>query len=110
MSSSASSLSSRDPAIVRLVEPVSPSELAAGTPIIVAAFESGAYFLDAFAANRGPAGEIAVRTRASPPAGTPMVLEITWHGLPNRVFARCHALRRWPGGHLVLQLEADEGE
>jgi len=89
---------------------VSPSELAAGTPIIVAAFETGAYFLDAFAESRGPAGELAVRTRASPPPGTPMVLEITWHGLPNRVFARATALRRWLGGHLVLQLDPDERE
>ncbi len=112
MSSSISSFSesSRDPPVVRLVEPVSPSELAAGTPIIVAAFETGAYFLDAFAESRGPAGELAVRTRASPPPGTPMVLEITWHGLPNRVFARATALRRWLGGHLVLQLDPDERE
>ena len=112
MSSSVSNLSqsSRDPPVVRLVEPVSPSELAAGVPIIVAAFETGAYFLDAFAESRGPAGELAVRTRASPPPGTPMVLEITWHGLPNRVFARAIALRRWLGGHLVLQLDPDEHE
>jgi hypothetical protein len=109
-SSSSLSQSSREPAVVRLVEPVSPSELAAGTPIIVCAFETGVQFLDAFAESRGPAGELAVRTRASPPPGTPMVLEITWHGLPNRVFARAIALRRWLGGHLVLQLDPDERE
>ena len=112
LTSSVSSLSqsSRDPPVVRLVEPVSPSELAQGVPIIVAAFETGGAFLDAFAQSRGPAGELAVRTRASPPPGTPMVLEITWHGLPNRVFARAIALRRWLGGHLVLQLDPDERE
>jgi hypothetical protein len=30
--------------------------------------------------------------------------------LPNRVFARAIALRRWLGGHLVLQLDPDEHE
>ncbi len=77
-------------------------------PILIAAFEDGAAFLDAFAATHGPAGELAVRTRASPPTGTALVLEITWHGLPNRVFARCTVVRRWFGGNLVLRLDGDE--
>jgi hypothetical protein len=77
-------------------------------PILVAAFTDGREFLDAFAARNGPAGELAVRTRASPPPGTPIVLEIAWQGLPNRVFARAVVQRRWFGGNLILRLEADE--
>jgi hypothetical protein len=101
-------LSSLSADTVRLVDPVSPSELAAGTPILVAAFADGAAFLDAFAARRGPAGELAVQTRAAPEPGTRVVIEIAWHGLPNRVFARASALRRWLGGNLILRLDADE--
>lgn len=105
---SSSSSQSPVPARVRLVEPVSPAELQLGTPILVAAFADGQQFLEAFAGERGPAGELAVPTRASPPPGTHVVLEIAWHGLPNRVFARARVQRRWFGGQLVLRLDADE--
>jgi hypothetical protein len=102
------SVSSVD-APVRIAEPVSPGDLEIpGTPILVAAFESPREFLEAFAAGRGPAGELAVRTRASPTPGTHVIVEITWPGLPNRVFARAFALRRWLGGHLILGFEEDE--
>lgn len=106
--SAATSSGSPQVARIRLVEPVSPAELERGVPILVAAFESGEEFLEAFAAARGPAGELAVRTRATPPPGTPIVIEIAWHGLPNRVFARARATRRWFGGNLILRLEPDE--
>jgi hypothetical protein len=88
---------------------VSPSDLLIpGQPILIAAFGSAAEFLEAFAPRRGPAGELAVRTRAAPKAGTSVVLEITWPGIPNRVFARAHAQRRWLGGHLILAFADDE--
>lgn len=103
------SLSSSSFGAVKLVDPVSPADVViAGTPILIAAFATPADFLDAFAPRRGAAGELAVRTRASPPPGSPMVLEVSWHGLPNRVFVRVTAKRRWLGGHLVLALDGDE--
>jgi hypothetical protein len=108
MSSTAPSLSSADPVYIRLAEPVSPSELAAGTPILLASYSTGSEFLESFALDRGRAGELAVRTRASPPPGTAMVVELDFPGLPNHVFVRATAVRRWLGGHLVLRLDDHE--
>jgi hypothetical protein len=108
MSSSVPSLSSADPVYIRLAEPVSPTELAAGTPILLASYTTGGEFLESFALDRGRAGELAVRTRASPPPGTAMVVELDFPGLPNHVFVRATAVRRWLGGHLVLRLDDDE--
>jgi len=98
---SSSSLSPR----ILLQDPVDPSEHLQGTPILVAAFDSGDAFLHAYG-HGGPAGEIAVVTRCSPPNGAEMVLEVTWPELPNRVFVRARVLRRSLG--LIARLHADE--
>lgn len=81
-------------------------ELAGSVPILVAAFADGATFLRAYS-DRGPAGQISVRTRALPGEDTPIIVEVTWSGLPNRVFLRAHAHRRM-FGRLLLRFDADE--
>lgn len=101
---SASSASSSLKGRALIQEPVDPTRGLRGTPIVLAAFRSGADFLHAYD-DRG-AGEIAVVTRARPRSNTPVVLEVTWPGLPNRVFLRARAFRRWLG--LLARLHADE--
>jgi hypothetical protein len=108
MSSSVPSLDSRDPPIIRLLAPVSPAEIDVGTPILAMSFASAEEFLGAFAGDRGPAGELAVRTRATPQPGSPVVLEVFWPGLSNRVYLSASALRRWLGGHLILRIDGGE--
>jgi hypothetical protein len=100
-SASSSSLRPR----ISLQDPVDPSEQLRGTPILVANFSGGAEFLASYR-HVAPAGEVAVLTRARPPNGAELVLEVTWPGLPNRVFVRATAWRRHLG--LVAQLHADE--
>jgi hypothetical protein len=94
---------------IRLQEPVRPSELSGGVPIIVAAFSDAGSFLAALTASAGPAGELAVETRYSPHTGTLAVLEVTWHGLPNRVLMRAFSWRRTAQG-LLFRLHPQEVE
>ena len=102
-----SNASSPKPRII-LREPSRPADhLPRAIPIIVAAFASGDAFLAALG-SRGPAGELAVRTRFAPAAGAPVVLEVTWSGLPNRVLVRATAVRRWFGDQLILRLGPEE--
>jgi hypothetical protein len=81
-------------------------ELAGSVPILVAAFDDGAAFLRAYT-DRGAAGELSVRTRAAPAADTPIIVEVCWATLPNRVFVRAHAKRRL-FGRLHLRFDEDE--
>lgn len=96
------------PHVIRLAEPVDPATLGEGIPILVLAFKAPAAFVAAVAPARGVAGELAVDTKATPPEGTPMIAEITWPGLPNRVFVRVVAGRRTLRGKLRLAIEPDE--
>jgi hypothetical protein len=98
---SSSSLSPR----FMLQDPVDPSEDLEGTPILLAAFDNGETFLHAYS-HKGPAGEIAVVTRAAPKNGTEVVLEVTWPELPNRVFIRAEVHRRPLG--LIARFHHDE--
>ena len=66
----------------------------------------GRAFLDAFAPEHGPAGELAVVTRAQLPSRTEVVLEILWPALPNRVYVRAHVWRRRLG--LMARFHPDE--
>jgi hypothetical protein len=100
-SSASSSLKAR----ITLQDPVDPAEGLEGTPIVVAAFGSGAEFL-AHYSDDGPAGELALVTRARPRARAELVLEITWPGLPNPVFVRARVSRRRLG--VVARLHEDE--
>src|SRR5437868_3587607 len=104
LSQSVSSIKAR----IRLQEPASANDLSGGVPIIVAAFADGRSFLEAIFASHGPAGELAVETRYSPPQGTLAVLEVTWHGLPNRVLMRAFSWRRTVGGALLFRLHPQE--
>jgi hypothetical protein len=103
MASSSSSLRVR--ALIH--DPVDTVEHLAGTPIVIAAFESGAQFLEAYG-DAGAAGELAVVTRAAPPSGSEVVLEIHWADLPNPVFVRASVLRRRLG--LLARLHADAAQ
>ncbi len=97
------------PVLLRIVidDPKRTAEALAGSvPILVAAFADGAEFLRAYS-DRGPAGELGVRTRAAPAGDTAIIVEVTWEGLPNRVFIRARARRRLFGR---LQLRFDEDE
>jgi hypothetical protein len=102
LSSSTSSLPRRR---ITLQEPVDPAELR-GTPILSCVFPDGRAFLDAFAPDHGPAGELAVVTRAQLPSRTEVVLEILWPALPNRVYVRAHVWRRRLG--LMARFHPDE--
>jgi PilZ domain len=102
LSNGSSSIKAR----IKLQEPVR-ADFARAVPIIVAAFANGDAFLAAMS-SRGPAGELVVRTRYAPAAGTPVVLEVTWSGLPNRVLVRATAVRRWFAGSLILQFGPEE--
>jgi hypothetical protein len=88
-----------------LQDPVDPAENLHGTRILVAAFDSPQAFLDAYT-QTGPAGELAVVTRARPPHGREVVLEVTWPGLPNRVYLRARVFRRRLG--LLARLHRDD--
>jgi len=101
-----SSSSSLKRARIVLQEPVDPAEYLRGTPIVPAVFPDGTSFLEAFDAERGPAGELAVVTRARLPSRTPVVLEILWPALPNRIYVRAFVFRRRLG--LMARLHADE--
>jgi hypothetical protein len=99
-----SSLSSLKPRL-NLHDPIDPAEGLEGTPIVVAAFSSGAEFLEHYSSD-GPAGELALVTRARPRKRRELVIEVKWPGLPNPVFVRARASRRRLG--LVARLHADE--
>jgi hypothetical protein len=88
-----------------LQDPIDPSETVRGTPILAAAFGSSQEFLDAYA-HHGPAGELAVVTRARPPSGSEVVLEVAWPGLPNRVYIRARVYRRRLG--LIARIHVDD--
>jgi len=75
-----------------------------GTPILVVAFESPDEFLLAYE-EAGPAGELAIVTRATP-SQSELVLEITWPGLPNRVFLRAEVSVRQLG--LLARIHRDD--
>lgn len=90
---------------ISLQDPVDPAERLQGTPILIAAFGSGAEFL-AHYSDEGPAGELALVTRARPRARAELVLEIDWPGLPNPVFVRARVSRRRLG--VVARLHPDE--
>jgi hypothetical protein len=101
----ASQSESLKPRIV-LQDPVDPSEaLHHGTPILAAAFSSSQGFLDAYSP-LGKAGELAVVTRARPASGREVVLEVSWPGLPNRVYLRARVYRRRLG--LLAKLHPDD--
>ena len=102
-SSSASSSSLRGR--ISLQDPIDPAERLEGTPIVIAAFSSGAEFL-AHYSNDGPAGELALVTRARPRARAELVIEVSWPGLPNPVFVRAKVSRRRLG--VVARLHEDE--
>jgi hypothetical protein len=90
---------------VLLQDPVDPIETLRGTPILAAAFVDGAAFLRAYSAG-GEAGELTVVTRARPPRGREVVLEVWWPGLPNVVYLRARARKRRHG--LSAQLNPDD--
>jgi PilZ domain len=100
-SSASSSLKGR----ISLQDPIDPAERLEGTPIVLAAFTSGAEFL-AHYSDDGPAGEIALVTRARPRTRAELVLQIDWPGLPNPVFVRARVSRRRLG--VVARLHEDE--
>jgi hypothetical protein len=100
-SSASSSLRGR----ISLQDPVDPAERLEGTPIVVASFSSGAEFL-AHYSDDGPAGELALVTRARPRTRAELVIEVTWPGLPNPVFVRARVSRRRLG--VVARLHEDE--
>src|SRR4051794_31428889 len=87
------------------MEPVDPAEVLRGTPILAAAFESSEAFLHAYQP-RGESGELAVVTRAQPPSGSEVVLEVNWPGLPNRVYLRARVYRRRLG--LLARIHRDD--
>src|SRR3954469_16840722 len=105
MASSSSSASSSIRGRISLQDPVDSAERFEGTPIVLAAFLSGAEFLPHYSED-GPAGEIALVTRARPRTRAELVLQIEWPGLPNPVFVRARVSRRRLG--VVAQLHADE--
>jgi len=82
--------------------------LPGGVPLLLASFSTGAEFEGALSPRKGEAGELTLRTRYAPRAGAPLVVEITWPGLPNRVLLRAVASRRAFSGALVVRLEASE--
>ncbi len=100
-SSASSSLRGR----ISLQDPIDPAERLQGTPIVVASFTSGREFLDHYSAD-GPAGELALVTRARPRARAELVIEVSWPGLPNPVFVRAKVSRRRLG--MVARLHEDE--
>lgn len=79
-------------------------------PILGLAFADKVAFLHALHEHRGPAGELIVETRAALRVGAEVMLEVRWPGLPNRVYVRAEARRRWLTGQLALRLAADERE
>jgi hypothetical protein len=101
MASTSGSLGAR----IQLADPTSPSDQLTGTPIVVAAFASGADFLLCYS-DDGEAGELALVTRARPRGRGELVLEIGWPGLPNPVFVRARVSARRLG--LVARLHPDE--
>lgn len=100
-----SSVSSSLKARIQLQDPVEPADYLEGTPIVLAAFASGAEFL-AHYSDDGPAGELALVTRARPRTRAELVLEIVWPALPNPVFVRANVARRRLG--VVARLHPDE--
>ncbi|HXU71350.1 MAG TPA: PilZ domain-containing protein [Polyangia bacterium] len=100
-SSASSSLKGR----ISLQDPVDPAERLEGTPIVVASFSSGREFLEHYT-DDGPAGELALVTRARPRARAELVIEVSWPGLPNPVFVRAHVSRRRLG--VIARLHEDE--
>ena len=100
-SSASGSISGR----ISLQDPVDSAERLEGTPIVLAAFSSGAEFL-AHYSDDGVAGEIALVTRARPRTRAELVLQIEWPGLPNPVFVRARVSRRRLG--VVARLHDDE--
>lgn len=100
-SSASSSLKGR----IALHDPIDPAEGLEGTPIVVASFSSGAEFLEHYS-DDGPAGELALVTRARPRARAELVIEVSWPGLPNPVFVRARVSRRRLG--VVARLHEDE--
>lgn len=101
MGSASSSLKAR----IQLQDPIDPADRLEGTPIVIASFASGADFL-AHYSDDGPAGELALVTRARPRARAELVMEVTWPGLPNPVFVRARVSRRRLG--VVARLHPDE--
>jgi hypothetical protein len=90
---------------IQLADPASLGDRLTGTPIVVAAFASGADFLLCFH-DDGEAGELTLVTRARPRGRGELVLEIGWPGLPNPVFGRARVSARRLG--LVARLHPDE--
>jgi len=103
--SSASSASSSLRGRISLQDPIDPAERLEGTPIVVASFSSGAEFLEHYS-DDGPAGELALVTRARPRTRAELVIEVSWPGLPNPVFVRAKVSRRRLG--VVARLHEDE--
>jgi hypothetical protein len=100
-----SSASSSIKGHISLQDPIDPAERLEGTPIVVASFSSGAEFL-AHYSDDGPAGELALVTRARPRARAELVIQIEWPGLPNPIFVRARVSRRRLG--VVARLHEDE--
>jgi PilZ domain len=82
--------------------------LPGGIPLLLALFKDGAEFESALSPRKGEAGELTLRTRYSPPPGTPVVLEVGWTGLPNRVLLRAITGKRGFSGGLAIRLDGTE--
>src|SRR5689334_20353433 len=95
-------------AIFGQFQPPGARVLPGGTPILVAMFKDGPSFLDAFSPKRGDCGELLVKTRYSAREGAPVVAEIGWPGLPNRVLCRATVGKRHSNGTIVLRLDLGE--
>jgi hypothetical protein len=96
------------PGSVRFGSPFEPADLDGTIPILQLAFADGMEFIDALAEGRGPAGELFVNTRALPPKGMQLVVELCWPRLPNRVYLRVESRERLPDGRLVLRIHKGE--
>ncbi len=78
----------------RLGPPADPTRFTAAIPMLAVRFRDDVAFLRASDFHSGPAGELRIRTRAAPPPGAEVVLEVRWPDLPNRVYLRACCLRR----------------
>jgi hypothetical protein len=88
---------------LRLRNPADPNTLS-GTPILAVSFASAEEFLLAYE-DAGPAGELAILTRATP-TERELVLEVSWPGLPNHVFLRAQVSVRQLG--LLARIHGDD--
>jgi len=77
-------------------------------PIVAAPFTDGEAFSAAFRSDRGPAGELALATRAQLAYGAPVQVEVFWPSLPNRVYVSARCIGRDRRGRLRLRFRPGE--